>query len=252
MTTKALAEVERALKRAARSVRASKAAERARYMRPALPMLGLTVPQQRDVFKRGFSFSAHSPDEQYPLWDYIWRNARTHEGKMQPVFFVRSLKPTPEPAEFSAFWDFARRFADDINAWDHSDELSKTYSFLLEARPATIYPQLVAWNTDADPWKRRQSVVSLFCYAALHKRHPPATKVFPLLKRLLEDEDYYVQKGVGWTLREAYNVYPEKAFAFVLKHAGVIRPAAFSPALEKMTGSEKAEIKARRKRDRRF
>lgn len=244
---RALDEVERKLKAAAKTVVSAKTAERRRITRPTLPMLGLTVPEQRAVFREGYRFSSLSPRGQYPVWDFIWRHARSHEGKMQATLFLGSLKRIPEAAELDDFWALTRGWADDINAWDMSDELSKTYSYLLEAAPVVVYPQLLVWNRDADPWKRRQSIVSLFCYAQLHKRHPPLGKVLPLVENLLLDPDYYVQKGVGWTLRETYNVYPKRAHAFVLRHAGDLHPDAFSAALEKMSPAEKRGIKERRK-----
>ena len=76
-------------------------------------------------------------------------------------------------------------------------------------------------------------------------------KVLPLVERLLFDEDYYVQKGVGWTMREACNVSPERAYRFVLRRAGDIHPDAFSAALEKMNATQKASIKERHKTRRR-
>ncbi len=248
---RALAEVERRLREAAATVPKARAAERGRYMKPALPMRGLTVPEQRAVFRAGYSFSGLPARQQYGIWDYIWHNAGSHEAKLQPMLFLRSLPNIPAADDLEPFWALTRGWADDIHAWDMSDELSKTFSYLLEADRRRIYPQLVAWNTDRDPWKRRQSVVSLFCYAQLHRRHPPVTKVLPLIRRLLADQDYYVQKGVGWTLRETYNVYPERAHAFVLRHAGAIHPDAFSAALEKMSTAEKAAIKERRSHARR-
>jgi 3-methyladenine DNA glycosylase AlkD len=239
-----LKEVEVALRSAAKGVTKEKAEERRQHMKAVMPLLGLTVPQQRTCFKKGYGFSSFDAAEQFPIWDHIWRHAKYHEAKMQAVFFLGSLKRKHDPSDL---WSVIRGWADDINCWDQSDELSKAYSYLLAHDQNLVYPQLKAWNDDRDPWKRRQSVVGLMCYANLHTKHPAYNKIIPLVGNLLDDEDYYVQKGVGWTLREAYRVYPDKTFSFILKNAGVIDPAAFSAALEKMTVDEKNRIKAARK-----
>ena len=241
---KYVAEVEDTLRAAARGIDPAKAEERKFFMKATMPMLGLTVPQQRQVHKAGFSFSGLPRSRQFPIWDAVWRTARTHEGKVQPLYFLGKMQGM-EDAE--AEWEIVRGWADDINCWDQSDGLSQAYSALLEARPDMVYPTLRAWNGDADPWKRRQSVVSLLYYAQFRKRVPALNKILPLVENLLDDPDYYVQKGVGWTLRETYNAYPKQALAFVSKHAAAIDPAAFSAALEKMTPAEKAGIKERRK-----
>lgn len=243
-----LAEVERRLKNAASGIPKNKADERAYFMKVKMPLLGLTVPQQRAEFRKGYAFSKAPLDTQLPIWDYIWHSATTHEAKIQAVLFLGSLKPIED---IGFVWSLTKEWPSTVNCWDQSDEVSKAFSYMFEKKPALLYPQFKTWNTDKNPWKRRQSIVSLFCYAALHKKHPPLKKVLPLVKRLLQDEDYYVQKGVGWTLRETYNVYPAAALEFVLNHVGDIHPDAFSAAVEKMTPAEKTRVKALRKERRR-
>lgn len=244
---KALQEVEVTLKKAAEGIPKAKRDERRDHMKATMPMMGLTVPQQRAVAKSGYSFSGCGFEEQFPIWNHVWFNASTHEAKMQAVYFVGRRKDLPATEEM---WHRLRPWAEDINCWDQSDELSKIYSFLFEDKPGLVYPQLKQWNVDNDPWRRRQSIVSLFCYSKIHEKHPPVKKVLPLVQSLLEDEDYYVQKGVGWTLRETYNVYPSEAFDFVLKNIARIQPAAFSASIEKMSAQEKKTIKDRRKVER--
>lgn len=242
-----LEEVEARLKRAAKGIPKKKADERAHFMKVKMPLLGLTVPQQRAAFKKGYGFSVRSLEEQLPVWDYVWHHARTHEAKIQGALYLGSLKPI---SDVDFVWSITKTWPDTINCWDQSDEVSKAFSYMFEVKPGLLYPQYKAWNGDENPWKRRQSIVGLFCYAQLHQKHPPLKKVLPLVKRLLGDEDYYVQKGVGWTLRETYNVYPQEALDFVLKHAGDIHPDAFSAAIEKMTPAEKSKVKAVRKEKR--
>lgn len=244
MANRYVKEVEAGLREAATGVDPAKRDERAHFMKTKMPMLGLTVPQQRAVFKSGFSFSGEALGTQLPIWDQVWREATLHEAKMMPVFYINSLKPKPEVGDI---WPVTKGWADSLNCWDQSDELSKHYAGLLEAAPRTVMPVLEEWNRDADPWKRRQSLVSLFCYAQLRQKCPPVGTVLRLVKALLHDEDYYVQKGLGWTLRESFNTYPDKTFAFLIRHARDIAPAAFHAATEKLTREQKAEVKAARK-----
>jgi len=64
---------------------------------------------------------------------------------------------------------------------------------------------------------------------------------------LLADGEYYVQKGVGWALRELRNVYPKEAHAYLLKHIRTVSPIAFTIAIEKVGEAERAKLKALRK-----
>jgi 3-methyladenine DNA glycosylase AlkD len=99
---------------------------------------------------------------------------------------------------------------DMVDNWALSDSLSKIYSKIFEIDSELIYPVLSDWNKSENPWKRRQSIVSLLYYSSTRKNVLPFIKYIRLIKRLLTDDDYYVQKGVGWTLRELGNVYSEE------------------------------------------
>ena len=238
-----LTEVETTLKRLARGIPKAKANERKFFMKAQMPMLGLTVPQQRAAIKKGYGFSALPAGEQLPIWSHIWFAARTHEAKMQGGFFVYRLEDVaPE-----TLWETVAPWAGAINCWDQSDTLSGVYARLLEAKPKLVLPTLKAWNQDANPWKRRQSLVSLFYYAQLRTKVRPVREVLRLVTPLLEDPDYYVQKGVGWTLRETFNAYPVEALAYLEKHARDIHPDAFSAAIEKLDAGQKARVKELRK-----
>lgn len=238
-----LVEVERRLAEAARDVDPAKAEERAHYMKAVMPMLGLTVPQSRRLAKQGFSFSQLPFNEQFPIWDFIWRRARSHEAKLQPIYWIEGLKPRPPEA---ALWPPLKDWASGINCWDQSDGLSGLYAAHLEALPETVYPVLASWNTSDNPWQRRQSLVSLFFYARFRGAPPPLERVLPLVEARLGDPDYYVQKGLGWCLRESFNVYPAETLAFLRNHAAALAPATWQAATEKLAPADKADLKERR------
>ena len=89
--------------------------------------------------------------------------------------------------------------------------------------------------------------MSLFYYSALRKKQPSFTKVTKLLLPLIKIEDYYLQKGVGWTFRELYNVYPERAFSLLEKQVRVLSPDAWQAATEKLSKTQKTKLKLIRK-----
>ena len=131
--------------------------------------------------------------------------------------------------------------------WWISDALSSTYAKILEA-DANFLTVLKKWNTDTNLWKRRQSVVSLFYYSSLRKSHQKFEDAIVLVKNLLHDKEYYVQKWVGWTLRELYNVYPEKTIKFIEENVKYISAHAWQASTEKLEKKLKENLKAKRKR----
>lgn len=69
--------------------------------------------------------------------------------------------------------------------------------------------------------------MSLLEYASKRSRFLPFVKLISFVDQLLEDSEYYVQKGVAWTIREIYNVYPIETLEYLEKNILRIQPEAF-------------------------
>ena len=92
--------------------------------------------------------------------------------------------------------------------------------------------------------------MALLYYAKTKRSHLPFTTVKNFVESLLNDKEYFVQKAVGWCLRECYNVYPELTYKFAADNFDKISSTAFSAACEKMTEKEKTTLKQKRKEHR--
>jgi 3-methyladenine DNA glycosylase AlkD len=206
------------------------------------PVLGLSVPQSRCALKQGYSFLSLQRDEILEVWNYIWQNARYFEEMSQPIYFYE--KKTLLPDEFAVISGWINR----CDNWAHSDGLSSIYSKALEENPKMVLPMLKQWNTDKNPWKRRQSVVSLLYYTRLRKKILPFTALTDMIEPLLHDPEYYVQKGIGWTIREIYNAFPEPAVEFIAKKNLEISSTAWQAASEKLPPDFKQQLLAQRSR----
>lgn len=214
------------------------------YMRSSMPFVGLKVPEQRKIFRQGYSFSQEQLSQQLAYWDFIWKQGNYFETLSQCLYFSEVYSKKNSLTEL---WDIIQHWVNRIENWAHSDGLSSIYSQILEKHEILIYPQLKTWNNSSNPWKCRQSLVSLLYYARCRKKVLAAKKIFPLISNLLEHPNYYVQKGVGWTLREVGQIYPEEAWTFLLKNATKISPTAFTACVEKRSLDEKNQLKTLRK-----
>ena len=139
-------------------------------------------------------------------------------------------------------WPVIVEWQNSVDDWGLCDSLSKVYTKIIEVNEAAVYVQLKAWNTDEDKWKRRQSVVSLLYYSRTKKRFLTFSQIEQLTHPLLKDKEYYVQKGVGWALRELHNVYPNETFARLKTHIRSVSSIAFTIALEKMDTDAKDRL----------
>jgi len=206
--------------------------------------IGLSVPKQRLIFKTGFSFSHMSLKEQLDVWNDIWMNSNHYE-----LMNIALLFAGKHLSQFDAtdIWDVLKNWVTKTDNWAHSDGLSSIYAQLLEQQPEMVYAQYTLWNTSHNPWERRQSIVGLLYYSRIRKNIYPYKKLVAMVQPLLKDENYFVQKGIGWTLREMWNVYPTETLAFLKAHITDITATAFTAAIEKLDVTEKQQLKEMRK-----
>lgn len=209
-----------------------------------LRYLGLRVPDLHLALKKGFSFSGRSPDEQAKIWDEVWWSSDCYEVMALALGWFYLPK---QSALCLRKWPLLKRWSSRIDNWAHSDSLSGIYARLHEEDSAKLYPTFQKWNVSRNPWLRRLSIVSLIYYSSQREKVLPAKQILSLVEPQLDHEHYYVQKGVGWTLRECHNVYPDVTYAFLEKHITRLSSYAFSASTEKMSPSKKARLKSMRR-----
>jgi 3-methyladenine DNA glycosylase AlkD len=203
------------------------------------------IPAQRKGFKQGYSFSKEPFEQQLQIWNNIRENSDTLRPKLHAFFFLERYLAKKELHE--VIWKTSVAWQEQVDGWGLCDALSKINSKVLVTFPTEVYSTLSKWNKDENLWKRRQSVVSLLYYSRTKKVYLPFKNIAALVEPLLHDTEYYVQKGVGWTMREMYNVYPPETFHFIQKNIRNISAIAFTIAIEKIGEDEKRRLKRMRK-----
>lgn len=215
------------------------------YMGTKNVIFGVPTAKQKELAKTKYGLELEH-DELIAVIDHAFRNTRVYEMRNAALLLVEySFKK----ADKSKLYEIMISWVDHVDNWGHSDYLSKFYTRFLEIKEHKheFLKQLKKWNKDKNPWKRRQSMVALLYYARTKNEHLPFTTIINLVTSQLKAPEYYVQKGLGWTLRETYNVYPDLTYKFVLDNFHLVSPVAFTAAIEKMTEKEKTILKQKRK-----
>jgi hypothetical protein len=207
-----------------------------------------TIPAQRAVHLNGYSFSKLDPQVQFAIWDHFWFNSENNSVKNQSFFYIeRQIKKEPFlKANLGALLQWQQK----VNDWPHCDSLSKIFTRLLEIDEPRVLPILRAWNKSKNLWHRRQSIVSLLYYSRTKKKILDFDTIVSLVTPLIEDKEYYVQKGLGWTLRELFNEYPRETTNFLFQNHSSISSTAYAAATEKLNKELKAKLNQLRKASR--
>ena len=171
----------------------------------------------------------------------IYAKLQTLGDPSRTDFMKNYRKISPET------WPTLSTWSQHIENWAHSDGLASIYSGLLAQNFDEVYGVLRRWNNAENQWLRRLSMVSLIHYAGKKAVFLPLDKVLPRLENCLDDERPYVQKAIGWVLREANYVYHAEISAFIEQHQADMRGIAFSAATERFSEAERSAFLERRK-----
>lgn len=212
----------------------------------SLSFLAVRVPAIERVVRKGFSFYARPPDEILAIWNAIWFSSPYFEVLAAAGMYYSLQHAKIDPATWPTLSTWSQR----CDNWAHADQLAGIYSYLLAQDCPGVYRQLEEWNASDDQWKRRISLVSLIHYSGKNAVFLPPERVLPLVSTCLGDERYYVQKAVGWVLREMGLVYPQEITEYLRAHMAGMPAIAFSRAIERRNQGERADLSAARKRAR--
>ncbi len=240
-------EVEDTLNRLSLKNDKAKADKLKKYIGTNLNVLGLVTKVQIDTHKQGFTFYSEEKEKTFLIFNGIYKQSSIFEVKNSAFIFLdkyhkhislkTQLKTLPTWVKY-------------VDNWAHSDSLSKYLTRLVEDDSTKIEMLSIIkkWNRSKNLWERRQSLIALYYYARTKKQHIDFELTQELVLPLLNDKEYFVQKAVGWTLRESYNVHPKQTFTFIEEHIKNIGPTAFTTCLEKMTEKQKQVLKLKRKK----
>jgi len=206
------------------------------------------VAAQTKLSKQKYSFSNFSFSEQLIIWDYIWNNSPDEWTRMQSYLFLDSCIKDKNLLVES--WGKIKNWQKRVDNWGDCDALSKIYTKILEIIPAEVLEQIEKWNKSTNLWDRRQSLVSLLYFSRTKKVVLPYNTIVKFIDTIINDPEYYVQKAVGWSLKELYNVYPNETLPYLYENIKKISAIAFSAATEKLKKEDKEKLKRIRKPNR--
>jgi 3-methyladenine DNA glycosylase AlkD len=142
----------------------------------------------------------------------------------------------------SDFARFERWLNEHVSNWGACDHLCGGPIGNLILKNPGLVRRTKRWRKSRNRWVRRASAVSLI----LPVRHRVLLdEVFQTADCLLTDHDDMVQKGYGWMLKEAGNIFPSEVFAFVLTRKDRMPRTALRYAIEKYPAAKRKQAMKR-------
>lgn len=214
-----------------------------RFFKEAITHYGVRTPVVRKISGKYFSsIKEKSKKETYGLCEELLESGMMEERGIAFDWAFR-FKNSYSPSDFRLFESWLKKY---ITNWGACDHLCLPLGIFISRYPEFI-PKVKNWTTARNRWVRRASAVSMI-YSIRKKKY--LNDVLDIADSLLQDKDDMVQKGYGWLLKEASNVYPQEIFRYVMEHKKEMPRTALRYAIEKMPTEWKKKAMARMDRNR--
>lgn len=206
-----------------------KAPEMQEYMKSALPFHGVQRAQLRALCRELFA-SHPLPDR--ATWvatvQQLWREATHREERYVAI----ELTGDPRYSEYQTpalVTDLYEELVATGAWWDLVDDIAiRRIGPILRNEPGRVTPLMRAWATDEDLWKRRTAII---CQMG-SKEQTDRDLLTYVVDRNTADDEFFVQKAIGWILREYAKRAPTWVRAFVAQRESALSALSRREALK--------------------
>lgn len=208
-----------------RSMRSPARAEREKsYQKSSWEHWGVSLPQM-DIAIRGVLKDLSPVDRlavsvrlwQQPVWDLKIVAARHLAGD--------SVPPTER------LWRFVRARMPDLDGWAVADNLATVGSRCLLADPRRL-DAVETWVRSRHLWTRRAALVFTLPWTR-DGRDPE--RMLTWAAGLADDREWFIQKAIGWWLRELSKRDPARVRRFLADHGTALKGVARREASKYLT-----------------
>lgn len=177
----------------------AKAAEMAAYHKVLRPYLGVSVPQI-DLLAREWR-SVTSLEERISLAAGLW-DSNIHEARVAAAKLFTQSRIRPDD---TGVWRLIASWVPDFDAWAIADHVCVAGGKRLVAEPDRV-EEVAEWTTSPHMWTRRAALVITLPWT---KQNFPKPRDLEIRDQVLgwcaacaDDRDWFIQKAIGWWLRE--------------------------------------------------
>lgn len=216
----------RAVRDALWSVREpEKAAGQQRYMKSAMPFMGVRIPLMRKVARTVFD---GDPPASFDDWRAtilaLWHEATYREERYAAIelalhrpcsrWLTMASVPLLEELVVDGAW------------WDYVDRIAPAgLGHILAKEPEPTGATMRAWARDENIWRRRAAIL---CQLG-RKREMDLALLYDCIGASARHGEFFVQKAMGWALRDYARTDPDEVRRYV---------AAMGTALPRLTQRE--------------
>ena len=184
------------------------------------PYLGVRVPQIKKL--TDLWIDKLDEKEILPLCDDLWAS-NIHEAHMAVGKFLEYNKL----ANLPEIWKRLNKYKENFDSWAMADSLAHVGFKVLRDLPEYLDIMERKWLTHKNFWVRRACLVFTL-YQTKPGMDPERSLTWA--SGMVDDREWFIQKSIGWYLRELSKHNPSRVKKFLFQYAKRMKPFAVREA----------------------
>ena len=179
------------------------AIQMAKYLRNQFVFYGLKSPARRDAYHQILKDEKKQID--WDLLDQAW-NDKHREMQYFVCDYLLAMEKYVSYDDLFKIEHYVRT----KQWWDTIDSLMKLYGYV-GLKDQRVDQLMLDWSKDPDKWVRRVAIE----HQLLRKDKMNTTLLSQILENNLESDEFFINKAIGWALRDYSKTNPEWVSDFI-------------------------------------
>ena len=179
-----------------------------KYMLNKFEYIGIKTPERREIFK--IFFKEYKNEEKID-WEFVnkcWEN-KYREFQYIAADYLKNMKDKLTIDDIPKFKQLILK----KSWWDTIDNLDMTIG-ALGLKDSNVNKILLEWSLDENIWLRRIAID----HQLLRKEKTNTELLEKILKNNLGQAEFFINKAIGWALRDYSKTNPEWVKNFIEKN----------------------------------
>jgi 3-methyladenine DNA glycosylase AlkD len=207
-----------------------------KYVKEGIVLYGVRSGNVRKISAKHYrEIKKHGKDDIFALCDRLLRSKYAEEKAIAFDWAYR-LRKQYEPTDFNIFQSWLQRY---VSNWGACDDFCRhAFGAFIYQHPQFL-PSILEWTSSKNRWLRRGAGVILI-YSLRKGEH--LEFAFEIADALLRDNDYLVQNGYGWMLKDASILFADRVLKYVMNNKQRMPRRALRYAIERFSAQQKSRV----------
>ena len=193
------------------------------YLKNHFPFLGIKSPLRKQFLKEQFTEYALPEPEQ--LFDEVWKlyNLSEREYQYAAIALIEKMKKHLTTEDFSALL----QLIETKSWWDSVDSIAPHFvGHIVKLNREYGEKVMLQWSLSDNMWTNRSAILHQLKF----KQQTDTELLFQIIKQHSDSKEFFIQKAIGWALREYAKTDPDCVKSFVERHS--LKPLSTREALK--------------------